>query len=235
MSNTYPGDPLASNINATISGYSTLGNIGSYNFQINYTTSINISLNMPPSTKTVSNFIMIKASILNFGDIDFCYVSISNTQPNSVVISAASTSLEVQKIANYSLSIFPSSPITSTDSLIISFPLTFNVNAVTSIDFTLGVFGMKNVVKNGSILIVPNLVNNYIQNQNIKFVINQIVNQLDNRPASIIISTMTSDGFLRDESSYSIKMQTGVLTINSFSCNTYQIGYKTPCTLNFTL
>lgn len=51
MNNYYPNDPLQTNVNAGISGYSSLGNnFGSYNFIINYTNTITISLLMPPST-----------------------------------------------------------------------------------------------------------------------------------------------------------------------------------------
>ncbi len=50
MNNYYLNDPLSTNINATIAGYSSFSNIGSYSFQINYTNSINISLLMPQST-----------------------------------------------------------------------------------------------------------------------------------------------------------------------------------------
>ena len=51
MNNYYLNDPLQTNVNAGISGYSSLGNnFGSYNFIINYTNTITISLLMPPST-----------------------------------------------------------------------------------------------------------------------------------------------------------------------------------------
>ncbi len=59
MNTSFREDPLSTMINPQIAGYSTLGNIGKYTFQINYTNTINITMSFPPSTKTVDNFIFI--------------------------------------------------------------------------------------------------------------------------------------------------------------------------------
>jgi hypothetical protein len=92
MNNFYPNDPLSTNINTTISGYIPFSNIGSYLFTINYTSSINISLLMPPSTEGSANFISIQSYIENSGDIDSCLVGIDTVLPNTFNIGVNSTS-----------------------------------------------------------------------------------------------------------------------------------------------
>jgi hypothetical protein len=55
------------------------------------------------------------------------------------------------------------------------------------------------------------------------------------RPILINIKTLTNDSYMRDSSSYSLSLINGILNVNSFNCNNYQIGYKTACKLNFTV
>jgi hypothetical protein len=98
MNSIYPGDTLSTNINPVIAGYSSLGNIGSsYNFDITYSSLINISLLMPPSTKAITKFIYIQAYIKDDGYIDSCYIDIANILPNKINISLSPTDIEVQK------------------------------------------------------------------------------------------------------------------------------------------
>lgn len=47
--------------------------------------------------------------------------------------------------------------------------------------------------------------------------------------------TLTNQSFVRDSSSLIITLLNGLFQVNSFQCNNYQIGYETPCYLNFTL
>ena len=86
MNTSYKNDLLSTAINPQITGYSTLGNIGKYTFQINYTTAINISLLFPPSTEGVDNFIFVESFIDGVGSVDECYVGINNVTSSSITI-----------------------------------------------------------------------------------------------------------------------------------------------------
>ncbi len=97
MNTSYTDDPLSTMINPQIAGYSTLGNIGRYTFQINYTTVINISLMFPPSTKTVDRFIFVESFIDGVGTVDQCFVGIMNVTANSIAIDVTRSESEVQK------------------------------------------------------------------------------------------------------------------------------------------
>jgi hypothetical protein len=91
MNTFYTDDPLSTMINPQITGYSTLGNIGRYTFQINYTTAINITLMFPPSTKPVDRFIFVESFIDGVGTVDQCFVGITNVNPNLIAIEVTSS------------------------------------------------------------------------------------------------------------------------------------------------
>jgi len=86
MNMSYSNDPLLTQITPQISGYSTLGNIGKYTFQINYTTAINISLLFPPSTNGVNSFIFIESYIDGMGNVDYCNIGINNVTASTILI-----------------------------------------------------------------------------------------------------------------------------------------------------
>lgn len=189
----------------------------------------------PPSTKGVEDFIFVESYIDGLGGVDQCYVGIDSVQSSSMSIEVDSSSFQVQQQSTYSFTILPSSPIFPGDSLILQFPTSYDISAVTSATFLLGIFGIKNITKSGNTITIPNVVYTYIQSKSIKFNISLIVNPFDCRGEEIVMRTVTSDGYVRDEGRVSVTIVPGGLLVNGFTCGTYQIGSKTACKLNFTL
>lgn len=63
MNTTYSNDPLLTSISPQITGYSSIGVSGSLQFNLNYSTTVNVSLLFPPSTMKVNNLIFIQAYV----------------------------------------------------------------------------------------------------------------------------------------------------------------------------
>ncbi len=234
LNSTYTNDALSTLINPQITNYAQIGTAGKYTLDINYTTTINITLLFPPSTKPVASMIFLESYIDGVGEVDYCYVDIGNIQANVMSLNVTASSLIVQQPATYSFSILPTSPIMSSDSLVIEFPSSYVLTNVQSAVFYLNIFMTKTVQLNGSSLILSFLIPIYILGKTIKFNISNIINPFDSRSVVVKISIVTSDGFVRDTASVSLSIGSGVMAVNSFTCGTYQIGYKTACKLNFT-
>lgn len=68
----------------------------------------------------------------------------------------------------------------------------------------------------------------------IKFNLTKVTNPFSSGLSNFKLTFMTNDGYLRMTGNYSLQIDSGVMNINSFTCTTYQIGYKSSCKLNFT-
>ncbi len=142
----------------------------------------------------------------------------------------------MQKVANYTFTILPKSTIFSSDILVVEFPSFFDLSLLTEAVFSQGYIGTLSLSKTNNIIRIAALTSSNLQNKTLKFDLNKIINPFDLRTSvAITIKILTKDSFLRDLSTYSLNLVNGVITVNNFTCNNYQIGYKTACKLNFTI
>lgn len=100
----------------------------------------------------------------------------------------------------------------------------------------MGIFTTKPITFISSQIVnISNLISTYIISKTIKFNLTNIKNPFfSSNTVTIKLTVVTNDGYLRTTGSYNLQITPGIMTINTFTCTTYQIGYKSSCKLNFT-
>lgn len=141
MAESYPSDPTGADISASMNR--TVTQLSNYWFEFTFANSFWINMLMPPSTEGEPNFIYIKSFVtLSKGNIDQCYLSISELSPNRFT-NLAFSALVVQDFSNLTVSFQVNTPILDTDSIVLDFSGSdFDLSQVSSTaTFTQGAIG----------------------------------------------------------------------------------------------
>jgi hypothetical protein len=160
---------------------------------------------------------------------------LTGVQPNTIAIQVNPTVAQVQKTSSYLFSILPSTTIQPTDSLIVSFDSNFGLsNMLGNASFTNGIFGNKSISLSGNTITFSSLNSAALSKVTLNFTLFNISNPYDTRSSQIQVSIITQTLNTRSKSNYTISMTASTITVNSFSCNIYEIGSSANCQVNFT-
>lgn len=177
-----------------------------------------------------SNFIHLQAYD-SLGVYDQCSLSITGVLPNTFTeLSVSQVTVQLNSFLQFTL--ISTTPIQSTDSLIIVLDPLFSLSSLVPSTVILGI-GAFPLGVNGNTITISAISSGILISTILKFNLSVIGPPSTNQPASIRVSVQTSAGYFRDQQTLSYSASPGQLAA-TMTCLTYEIGYATSCTLQLT-